>query len=356
MPSDATVLPKSSSRSWASRLWGGLGGLRSTAASRAVRSDAAGLVNGSGHFGGRSLQAATRRLIAEDRYTFVLLSEAADDIDDIDARAGWQALEAQMALVPAGVVPVALPDGSTGPAAVAAFYLDRLAVSNRQFARFVQAGCYDALEIWPREIWPGLLRFTDRSSKPGPRTWEGGTFPAHAADLPVTGICWYEASAYARWTGKRLPTAVEWQKAAGWPEQLSGGTCRRYPWGDLFAEGRANVWAGGPGCTAPVQAYREGATPNGILQLSGNVWEWLEDPLDRIPCRSGEQLWSARPLRRIVGGAYDTYLVAEATNQFITGQPELDRRPNIGFRCAVSIDRLRPAPPSSEPSTRRDAR
>jgi iron(II)-dependent oxidoreductase len=300
----------------------------------------------------KDIYSVTRPLIADDRYAFVLLREAADDVDEPNARAAWQALEAQMALVPAGIVPVALPDGSIGPAEVAAVYLDRHAVTNRQFARFVQAGCYDALEIWPREIWPSLLRFTDRGGKPGPRTWEGGTPPAHAADHPVTGVCWYEALAYARWAGKRLPTAAEWQKAAAWPEQISGGACRRYPWGDLFAEGRANLWAAAHARTVPVREYREGATPNGIFQLAGNVWEWLEDSLERIPCRPDEQLWSDGPLRRISGGAYDTYLVHEATNQFITGQPELDRRPNIGFRCAVAVDRLRPAPSPDSPSCR----
>src|SRR5206468_75083 len=155
------------------------------------------------------------------------------------------------------------------------------------------------LEVWPRDVWAGLMRFVDRTGRPGPRGWSDGGFPAAAADHPVTGVCWYEALAYARWAGKRLPTAAEWQKAAGWPEPLGGGRCRRYPWGDLFAEGRANLWAGGSGAPAAVTAYREGSTPNGIRQLAGNVWEWLDDPLERIPCREGEHLRPGRPLRRI---------------------------------------------------------
>jgi iron(II)-dependent oxidoreductase len=224
---------------------------------------------------------------------------------------------------------------------VAAFHLDRRAVTNRQYARFVAAGCYDDLSTWPREILPSLMRFIDQTGRPGPAGWSRGTFPAGRAEHPVVGISWYEASAYARWVGKRLPTAAEWQKAGGWPEHLGGGSCTRYPWGDLFDPARANLWASGVGGTAPVDAYPAGDTPNAIRQMTGNVWEWLDDPLDAIPCRPGEVFHPWRPMRRIVGGAFDTYFATEATCHFITGQPELDRRENLGFRCAISADRLR---------------
>jgi iron(II)-dependent oxidoreductase len=285
-----------------------------------------------------------KRLIAEDRYLFVLLKEAADQIGDRDARSAWDLVHRQMALIPAGNVPVALCDGRYANVEVGSFFLDRHAVSNRQFQRFVQAGGYDSLEIWPPEIWPSVSRFVDRAGRPGPRDWEGGQFPHGKADHPVVGICWYEAVAYARWVGKRLPTAAEWQKAGGWPQQLSGGECNRYPWGDLFDPKRANLWASGLGRTAPVDAFPDGATPNGIVQMSGNVWEWLADPLETIPCESGETFLPWKAMRRIIGGAFNTYFPGEATCQFITGQGELDRRDNIGFRCAVSVDQLRPLP------------
>jgi formylglycine-generating enzyme required for sulfatase activity len=83
-----------------------------------------------------------------------------------------------------------------------------------------------------------------------------------------------------------------------------------------------------------------GIGSNGIRQLAGNVWEWLADPLDTIPCGHGERFECWRPMRRIVGGAFDTYLSHEATCDFVTGQWELDRRANLGFRCAVSADVL----------------
>ncbi len=94
----------------------------------------------------------------------------------------------------------------------------------------------------------------------------------------------------------------------------------------------------------PVREYPAGATPNGIYQMTGNVWEWLDDPLETIPCRPGEYFQAWKPLRRIIGGAFNTYFPNEATCQFVTGQAELDRRENIGFRCALSLHQLQPLP------------
>jgi iron(II)-dependent oxidoreductase len=286
----------------------------------------------------------TRQLVAEGRYVFVLIHEAASRIDDTEAAHAWDALRDRMALIPGGVVPVVHSNGGIGPVEIPPFYLDRYTVTNRQYQGFVEAGGYDDLEIWPREVWPSVMKLVDRTRQPGPREWENGKFPAGKAEHPVVGVSWYEAAAYAAWVGKRLPTAAEWQKAGGWPEHLSGGACNRYPWGDVFEPQRANLGAGGAGQTVPAASYPGGATPNGLYQLTGNVWEWLADRLDTIPCHPDETFQGLRPMRRIVGGAFDTYFPAEGTCQFVTGQPELDRRENIGFRCAVSLSRLRPAP------------
>jgi iron(II)-dependent oxidoreductase len=285
----------------------------------------------------------TRHLMGEGRYAFVLIKEAAERVDQRDADHAWAALGEEMALIPGGVVPVVHANGGVGPVEIPPFYLDRRAVSNRQFQAFVDAGGYDDLEIWPKEVWPSVMKLVDRSRKPGPRDWENGKHPVGKADHPVVGVCWYEAAAFAAWVGKRLPTAAEWQKAGGWPEHLSGGACNRYPWGDVYEPERANL-GGVVGRTVPVGDYANGATPNGIYQMTGNVWEWLGDRLDMIPCRPDETFQGLRPMRRIVGGAFDTYFPAEGTCQFITGQPELDRRENLGFRCGLTFARLRTRP------------
>jgi iron(II)-dependent oxidoreductase len=290
---------------------------------------------------GATIADAARRLIGDDRYVFLLLQEAAEELRSPEVEPAWKALDTRMALVPGGVVPITRDDGTAGTAPVGAFYLDREPITNRQFQRFVAAGGYDALEFWPQEIWPGLMRFVDHSGQPGPSGWSNGQFPAGKADHPAVGVCWYEALAYARWVGKRLPTAHEWLKAGGWPQQLSGGRCNRYPWGDVFDPTRANLSSAGLGDTVPVRSFATGSTPNGIHQMTGNVWEWLDDPLEAIPCRQGEIFQPWKPMRRIAGGAFDTYLPGEATCSFVTGQPEQDRRENIGFRCALAVERLR---------------
>lgn len=335
MANHSTAERGTAPRGWAYRFFRSLTARRVAAAE--VRS-----VPGPSAAGSARVRGMARQLVAEDRYVFVLLNEAADDIPECDAGGAWEALGTHMALVPTGTVPVILADGSEALVEIPAFHLDRHSVTNRQFQRFVDAGGYDNLEIWPQEVWPSLMKFTDRTRRPGPRGWENGRHPAPLADHPVVGVCWYEAAAFAAWSGKRLPTAAEWQKAGGWPEQLSGGSCHRYPWGDVFEPTRANLWSAGKGRTVPVGDYIAGATPNGIYQMTGNVWEWLADPLDAIPSRPDQSFCAWRPMRRIAGGAFDTYFPAEATCHFVTGQAELDRRENIGFRCAVSASRLRP--------------
>jgi iron(II)-dependent oxidoreductase len=289
-----------------------------------------------------------KRLIRDDRFAFVLLKEAIHDVGESDARAAWDLLRNQMALVPVGSVPVVHGDGTCVMTGIEAFFLDRYAVTNQQFKRFIDADGYDTLEIWPPEVWPSVIRFTDRTGQPGPRDWENRTHPSRQADHPVVGICWYEAMAYARWVGKRLPTAPEWQKAGGWPEQLSGGSCNRYPWGNLFDPERTNLAAAQIGGTVPVSAFPNGTTPNGIFQMTGNVWEWLDDPLETIACEVDQTFVPWKPMRRIIGGAYDTYFPSEATCHFITGQGELDRRGNLGFRCALSAEQLRPFPENGQ--------
>ncbi len=291
----------------------------------------------------------TQSLIAQGRYAIVLHRDAADVIDDPLANQAWAVLKRQMAIVPAGPIVLTNAHGDEEAIELPGYFLDRYAVTNKRFAEFVKAGGYDDLDLWPDAALAALPHLTDAEGRPGPGNWHNGRCEPGLEDHPVTGICWFEAYVYAQWVGKTLPSAALWQKAAGWPDRPGqAARPRRYPWGDALEIRRANLWAAGIGQTVPVDQFSEGCTPNGIYQMVGNVWHWLDDPLSYIVSAPEESLYLPCPMRRIIGGAFDTYLNTEVTNTFITGQAETDRRTNLGFRCALPLDLLRSWPPRQE--------
>ena len=101
-----------------------------------------------------------------------------------------------------------------------------------------------------------------------PYDWVDRTFPGGKADHPVVWISWRDAKACAKWYGMRLPTEEEWEKAA------RGTDGRTYPWGNEFDPKKCNTREDGVGETTPVGSYPEGASPYGVMDTTGNVWEW----------------------------------------------------------------------------------
>lgn len=128
-----------------------------------------------------------------------------------------------------------------------AYKIDKYPVTNAQYARFVAAQDYRA-----------------------PLDWEQGQIPEGLELHPVTMVSWYDASNYCGWAGKRLPREAEWEKAA------RGEDARRWPWGEQMEPDRLNTYYG-VGSTTQVTAYPEGASPYGVMDMAGNVFEWLED-------------------------------------------------------------------------------
>jgi formylglycine-generating enzyme required for sulfatase activity len=148
----------------------------------------------------------------------------------------------QMALVDAGVYLAGLDNKPTW---VPAFYIDIFPVTNSDYARFVAATGHQPPQHWPK-----------------------GKCPDSLFDHPVTYVTWHDATAYAAWTGKQLPTAQQWEKAA---RGVRGDT---YPWGNQPTPAKCNSRESGIGTTTPVSRYHSGVSPYGVYDLCGNTWEW----------------------------------------------------------------------------------
>lgn len=304
------------------------------------------------------------RMLSQKRFALLLRPQIAQNLTKEQLALAKDALEDVMALVPDGEVTLGSPDEApddAGPEAneyerweetaasegqvirVDRFFLDRYPVTNRQFYEFVTGGGYEQIALWDEEIWPAVLDFVDRTGHPGPRFWKDGSYPARLANHPVVGVSWYEANAFARWMGKRLPTEAEWVKAGSWPVRLSSNARvqRKYPWGDTMDRSRVNLWGSGAGGTTPVDQFPEGVSVGGVYDLIGNVWEWTRGNFN-AGVSQHHGLVLELPMRSIRGGAFDTYLDNQATCQFQSGEVPMARKRNIGFRCGVGLCDLAP--------------
>jgi hypothetical protein len=177
-----------------------------------------------------------------------------------------------------GQLPV--PDG-TGwwPLPVAAFAIARFPVTVAQYGAFVAAGGYEEPSLWQVEGWDWRQAMGHQAS---PYAWREQQ--AHP-NRPVVGVSWYEAMAFCRWLSLamdepiRLPTERQWQFAAGGEER------RPFPWGKAAGnpDTRANTSGSGIGAPAPVGIYPAGASPEGVMDLAGNVCEWCCDSFEDPP-------------------------------------------------------------------------
>jgi formylglycine-generating enzyme required for sulfatase activity len=236
--------------------------------------------------------------------------------------------EADMLPVPAGESEIGGMTGITVSQGVKlnAFAIDRTEVTNQQFAAFVKAGGYTREEFWQQPFQDGakvlsfaaaIARFKDATGRAGPATWRLGSYPEGEGDLPVRGISWHEASAYAAFAGKSLPTVYHW----------------------YFADSADDIWtllpalmpsakfeAGGTNAGAKAGPRAAAASRNisrfGAVDMAGNVREWVSNPTDKG--------------RRIaLGGSW-----LEATYQYKFGSPypAFERPLDVGFRCMSKTD------------------
>jgi dienelactone hydrolase len=217
--------------------------------------------------------------------------------------------DADMAHVPGGTFGSFLV-GLEGlkPLALGDYLIDLHEVTNRQFKAFVDAGGYRRRDYWPTEFvsdgklisWEEAInRFRDKTGRPGPSTWEAGQYPSGQADFPVAGVSWYEASAYAKFAAKSLPTIFHWARAAN-------------IYAASYVVPGSNFEGSGP---RPGSKWI-GMSTYGVFDMAGNVREWCENSA------GGSE-------RYILGGGW-----RDAPYQFTDGyaQPAMDRDAINGIR------------------------
>lgn len=202
------------------------------------------------------------------------------------------------------------------------FWIDKYPVTNNAYQAFFDAVGYNARRYWTPDGWNWTKRFHSYS----PKNYSRYTDPQQ----PRVGVTWYEAVAFAKWRGVRLPSEAEWEYAA------RGKDGRIYPWGDKFDADKA-IFRESRGKLAPVGSRPDGASWVGALDMAGNVWEWCSTifhkdefaypfKFDQRDSLNGDQM------RMLRGGGYST--IANNLRSAFRFRSEPDHFSfDIGFRC-----------------------
>ncbi len=177
----------------------------------------------------------------------------------------------EMLVVTGGKVGLQWPTLEAPAAKIDDFLVDRHEVTNEEYKKFVDAGGYQKREFWKQPFvkdgktisWEQALAFfRDGTGRPGPATWEAGSYPQGKEQHPVAGVSWYEAAAYAAFVGKTLPTAYHWSRAAEVAGCMEGCTPVVTPGSNFRGEGTQPV-----GSASALSGY-------GTTDMAGNVKEW----------------------------------------------------------------------------------
>ena len=228
---------------------------------------------------------------------------------------------------------------------VPAFLLDSHPVTNGDYAVFVDSGGYADARWWHPEGFAWIQAQAVRHPlhwlpQPSGFWWRRrfGWVEPLPKDEPVQHVGWYEADAYARWAGKRLPTEAEWERAASGVE----APARVHPWGDAaWTPERANL-GGDTWAPAPVGGSPEGQSPEGLWGLLGDVWEWTSSlfsappGFQSFPYREYSEVFFGSDYRVLKGGSWATAPVA-VRNSFRNWDYPIRRHLFAGLRCARDV-------------------
>ena len=184
------------------------------------------------------------------------------------------------------------------------YRISRVPVTNRQYKVFVEA-----------------------TNHPAPSHWPDGEIPVDEADHPVVNVSWHDVVAFCTWARVRLPSEAEWEKAA------RGTDARIYPWGNATPDETRCNFSNNVGGTLPVGDYPLGASPYGVLDMAGNVWEWTSTQFKGYPYKSddGREDVQASGARMLRGGSwisYDRFVRCAYRNMYYP----VDRHGGVGFR------------------------
>ena len=226
-----------------------------------------------------------------------------------------------------------------------AYEIDTYPVTNKQFMAFIDAGGYEDYRFWLSDGWDVV----NEKKWDAPLYWqkmEGywykkdfGGLNKISPDEPVTNVSYYEADAYSKWAGKRLPTEAEWEKAASWNEDLEKKTI--YPWGDeLPSDHNANLLESWNWAPCQIGSYPQGKSYYGCHQMLGDVWEWTSSeyvlyPGFRSKFSEYTDKWAINQ-KVLRGGSFATPR-SQIRNSYRNYFKPHERIPFSGFRCVRDL-------------------
>jgi iron(II)-dependent oxidoreductase len=224
------------------------------------------------------------------------------------------------------------------------FFIDRTPVTNAAFVEFVEDKGYRSKKLWSPAGW----EWREREGVEAPHYWEhanggwerlrfGRREPVPPGE-PVQHVSFHEAEAFARWAGKRLPTEIEWERAAGWDERIGK---KRFPWGQEWMGYEASLDRR-RFSPAPVGSYGGGESSAGCLQMAGDVWEWTSSWFQSypgflaFPYSECSEAFFGEEYRVLRGGSWATDAVVARTT-FRRFETPAGRQLFAGFRCARDV-------------------